>query len=114
MADAAMARIQADPHLKELLASLRGRLDALGSYEMQARKSSLHFVRGTGFLSVRAVAGGLLLTIVSNARIDGARVRSSGQASEHRTHNEVVVSDVNDFDDELDGWLGMAYALAGG
>lgn len=116
MGDSAFSRIQNLELLHELYDALTARLDALGSYEVQHRKSSLHVVRDSGaaFLAVHPRADGLLLDIVTDAPLTGALGDGSRVAAVHdlpggRTRSEVLLTGLDDVDDELAGWLATAY-----
>jgi hypothetical protein len=113
MGDSAYSRITSSPLLRELYRELLDLLDPLGNYEVQTKKSALHITHGPGFLGVQARDDGLLLTIVTDAALDGDRVRRTERVAAGLAHNEVLVTVSADFDDELAGWLAAAYRRAG-
>lgn len=94
MSDSAYARIQQTPALRELYELLLARLDALGPFEVEHRKSGVHLVAGTGFLAVRPAADGLAVSFA------GAVQR------------EVILRAATDLD-EIAGPLVAAYRAAG-
>jgi hypothetical protein len=109
MSDSAYGRIQGDPVLSALYQQLLRTLNALGEYDVETKKSSLHITHGAAFLGVHARTNGLLLNIVTDSPLIGDRVRKVEQLSARRCHNEVLVTDSAEFDAELAGWLREAY-----
>jgi len=96
---------------RTIYAALLEAIDELGPYEVEAKKTSLHLSRGRAFLGVHPRSTGLLLNVVTTTALDSPRVRRSEQISANRCHNEVLLTSVDDVDDELRDWIGQAYAL---
>lgn len=111
MVSDASAMISGREPSRTIYASLLEAIDALGPYEVEAKKTSLHISHGRAFLGVHPRAAGLLLNVVTTAALDSPRIRKSEQVSANRCHNEVLLASADDVDDELRGWIGQAYAL---
>lgn len=87
-------------------------LDALGDFQVEEKKASLHVVAGkAAFLGVHPRKEGLRLNLVLARALSGGRVAKAEQVSKARFHNELDVRTVEDFDDELVEWLREAYEL---
>jgi hypothetical protein len=107
----ALDLIDRRPASKDAYAALLAVLDGMGPYQLEAKRSSLHFTRGRAFLGVHPRATGLLLNLVTTAPLTSSRVRRAEQISANRCHNEVLVTGSSDIDDELTGWITDAYRL---
>ena len=108
----ALATIAARPASAAVYAQLIDGLRALGEYGIEAKQGSVHITRGSAFLGVHPRSKGLVLNIVSDAPITSARVRRSEQLSPRRSHNEVLVTEPAQLDEELWGWIRDAYRRA--
>lgn len=87
-------------------------LNTLGPFQIEEKKTSLHLVAGkAAFLGVHPRKEGLRLNLVLARPLSGGRLAKTEQVSKARFHNEVDVRTVEDFDDELTGWLKEAYEL---
>ena len=111
MSDAAWPRIAADPGLLALYGALTAALDRLGPYEVQHRKAAVHVVRpdGTGVLSTHPDRDGLALTLVLDRSVGSPRMVTAQQVSPGLWHHRLRIGSVTDVDDELCGWLEVAY-----
>ena len=109
----ALDTINASGSGRQVYAALIGLLDSVGPYQVDAEPSALHITHGPAFLDVRPRPDGLLLSIVTSAPLAGDRIRRSEQVSANRWHNEVVVPDPDEVDDEVAAWIGAAYTLTG-
>jgi hypothetical protein len=94
-----------------LYAGLIASLDAIGRYEVEVKKTSLHITHGRAFLGVHPRRDDLLLNIVTQEPLDGPRIKRSARLSANRFHNETIVTSTDDLDGELLGWLKSAYDL---
>jgi hypothetical protein len=97
---------------RAVYAALVEALDALGTYQVETKKTSLHVTRDRAFLGVHPRSTGLLLNIVTTSALDSPRVRKTERISANRCHNEVLLASADDVDDEVRAWIGQAYALA--
>jgi hypothetical protein len=86
---------------------------ALGPFEEDPKKTSIHLVRRTAFAGVATRKDALVLTLKSDRNIDDARIHKAEQASANRWHLEVRLSSAKDVDAKVRTWLRNAYALAG-
>ncbi len=91
--------------------ALVDRLEGVGAFKTEVKKTSLHLVRERAFLGVHPRATGLLLNIVTSSPIKSDRIHKADQVSRNRCHNEVRIDDVDQIDDELVNWIGDAYRL---
>lgn len=85
----------------------------IGAFDVETKKTSLHFVRGSAFAGVHPKKSWLDVTIRTDAPLTGPRVRSQEQVSKNRWHQDVRLSGPRDVDAELKRWLRAAYDLAG-
>lgn len=107
----ALEKITASPVLGQLYKALCTNLDHLGEYEVEVKKTSLHITHSRAFLGVHPRKDSLLLNIVTSAPLNSARLHKVDRVSANRYHNEVIISDTQQFDTELSEWLGQAYSL---
>lgn len=95
-----------------LIAALR----PIGTVGEEPKKASIHLMAGDGpsFAGVHPQKMKLLLNIRTDNAIPSPRIRKIEQVSKSRFHNEVLLADAGDIDEELVSWLGRAYDLAAG
>ncbi|MBI1756628.1 MAG: hypothetical protein HYR64_05925 [Fimbriimonas ginsengisoli] len=83
--------VNANAAAAEAYQALVAALASFGPYEVEEKKTSLHFVAGGGsFLGVHPRKDGLRLTIVLARRL-GERVVKAEQVSKNRFHNELDI-----------------------
>ncbi len=116
-ADAALEALFAgrQPVVRETYERLAATIGGFGPVAAEAKKTSIHLVAGadgSAFAGVHPRKTALLHTIRTAAPLAGPRVRRVDQVSKHRFHNDVLLADPGEVDDELLGWLQAAYALA--
>jgi hypothetical protein len=87
--------------------------DALGSYEVKEKTTSLHITRGRAFAGVHPRAKGVILNLVLDEPLEHARVRKSEQVSKSRHHVEFMLERPVDVDEWLVKRISRAYELAG-
>ena len=75
-------------------------LRAIGEFQVEVKKTSIHLVRKSAFAGVHPQAQHLLLTI-----------KAAAPVSKNRWHLEVNLTVAGEIDSELMGWLREAYAL---
>lgn len=92
---------------KQLLAAIK----PIGPYREEIKKTSIHLVRKSAFAGVHPRSQHLLLTIKSENPIPSPRVTKAEQVSRNRWHLDVKLSNIEEIDHELLGWLRQAYDL---
>lgn len=97
----------------EIYEALLGRIAQLGPHEAQVKATSIHLARRSAFAGVHPRRNGLLLVIRTATPIESDRIRKLERVSANRWHNELVIQDLADVDDELLQWVGAAYELSG-
>ena len=93
---------------KRLLATVR----AIGPFEEDPKKTSIHLTRRSAFAGVATRKSALILTIKSATDIKSPRIFKREQASANRWHLEVRLEDPKQIDAELKSWLKAAMELA--
>ena len=86
-------------------------LHALGPFEVEPKKTSIHLVRTVGFAGVHPRKSYLILNLRTASALTSPRITKSEHVSKNRFHNEVKLTSPHDIDEELLGWLKEAYAL---
>ena len=86
-------------------------LHALGPFQEEPKKTSIHLVHTSGFAGIHPRKSFLYLNLRMDRPLQGERVAKSEQVSKNRYHNEVKVTAPDDVDGELIEWLKEAYAL---
>lgn len=107
----ALKKIQSNAITARLYASLLEKLEQIGEYEVEVKQTSLHITNGRAFLGVHPRKDALLLNIVTSEPIASERLKKTERVSANRYHNELIVDDVQQYDDELINWLSSAYHL---
>ena len=87
-------------------------LRALGPFEEQPKKTSIHLAHGTGFAGIHPRKTALVLNLRLDRALEGPRISKSEQVSRNRYHNEVKLTSPDDVDAELITWLREAYSLS--
>lgn len=102
---------RATPAAQELYRDLIGVIRALGPFEEELKKTSVHLVRGSAFAGVQFRRDHLVVTIKSEAPIRSQRLTKFEQVSKNRWHSQVRLSSPEDIDSQLSEWLRAAYDL---
>jgi hypothetical protein len=84
----------------------------LGPVTEEAKKTSIHLVRGKAFAGVATRRSSLILTLKSAKDVRSARIIKREQASTNRWHLEVRLDDPAQVDGQLTRWIAAAYELA--
>ena len=84
---------------------------AVGPFQEEPKKTSLHLVHTVGFAGVHPRKSYLLLNLRTDHAIESQRISKTEQVSKSRFHNEVKLTSPSDVDEELLGWLKDAYEL---
>ena len=93
--------------------ALRGRIARLGPVEELVEANSIPLVRRSAFAGVHPRQGGLLLVIRTATPIESNRIRKVERVSANRWHNELLIQDLADVDDQVLEWVATAYELGG-
>ena|ERR1041385_1303956 len=101
------------PHVRAIYDALLRASRALGPFEEEPKKTSIHLARKSAFAGVATRKDAVILTIKASSDIDDPRVTKHEQASANRWHLEVRLSEPKDVDAQLKRWLKAAYELAG-
>ena len=99
------------PESQSVYRALVKAFDALGPYEVEEKKTSVHITRGRAFAGVHPRATGVLLSLVLDAPVAHARVRKCEQLSAHRYHIDVLLERPAEVDPWLTKRIAEAYAL---
>jgi hypothetical protein len=109
-----------EPHFAGKADAVRETYDAilhyarqLGTFEEQAKKTSIHLARRAAFAGVATRKDALILTIKSNANVSDSRIHKIEQVSANRWHLEVRLTAPDQVDAQVREWLKVAYQLAG-
>ena len=101
-----------DPVVRALYDAVLTALAALGPCTIEAKKTSIHLVRGSAFAGVHPRKTYLDLNLRLDRALAGPRIAKSEQVSKNRWHNDIRLEAPDQIDAELRGWLQEAYALA--
>ena len=101
-----------DPGVRQCYERILDLARALGTFEEDPKKTSIHLVRTTAFAGIATRKQRLILTIKADADIMSPRVKKSERTSANRWHIEIPVEKPTDIDQEIAGWLKNAYALS--
>jgi hypothetical protein len=93
---------------EQLLAAAR----AIGPFEVEPKKTSIHLTRKSAFAGVATRKDALILTIKSSSDIRSPRIVKREQTSANRWHLEVRLERPSNVDRELKAWLEDAMALS--
>ena len=102
---ASPARLRSD---QELLA----RIQPIGPFREEIKKTSIRLIRGVAFAGVHPRKQHVLVTIGSAKPIQSARIARAEQVSMSRWHLDVKLAGSQEMDEELLGWLRQAYELS--
>jgi hypothetical protein len=112
--DDALTRIESNPSSASLYKRLITLVEEIGDFDIEVKKTSLHVVHGRAFVGIHPRKDGLLLNLVTVEPLLSERLRKTEQVSANRYHNELLITDDADIDDELQAWLKLAYLLTEG
>lgn len=106
---------RSEPVAEWIFRCLLGALAPYGPVRIEPKATCLHLCgRKSAFAGIHPRRAGVLLTIRSAAPIDSPRVRKAERASANRAHNDILLSDPAEVDDELAEWLAEGLKLSGG
>jgi len=100
-----------DENVQAIYTRLREALSALGPFQEEPKKTSIHLVRNAGFAGVHPRKSYLYLNLRTDYPIDNPRIAKTEQVSKNRFHNELKLNSPDEVDEELIGWLKDAYTL---
>ncbi len=100
-----------EPIVRELFDLLLGRLERLGPFETETKKTSVHLTRRAAFLGVHPKKRYLEINIVSSRPLDASRGYKVEAVSKNRFHNRVRIEQPADLTAELMRDIEAAYQL---
>ena len=113
--EAAALFARCDPVAAWIYRCLLGAVAPYGPIRVETKRTCLHLCGArSAFAGVHPRRAGVLLTIRSAAPIDSPRVRKSERVSASRAHNDLLLTDPAEVDEELAAWLGEGLRLSGG
>lgn len=100
------------PAVRQIYDRILAVAETFGPVDEDPKKTSIHLNRRTAFAGVATRKDSLILTLKAAHDIHSPRVSKHEQASAHRWHLEVKLTDPAEVDAELGGWLKDAYELS--
>ncbi len=100
-----------DPQVQAIYKQLLDAIRPLGPFTAEAKKTSIHLVRSSGFAGVHPRNSYLYLNLRLDQPLAGPRIAKTEQVSKNRWHNEIRLNTPNQIDAELPAWLHAAYIL---
>ena len=101
------------PHVRPIYDALLRAARALGPFEEEPKKTSIHLARKSAFAGVATRKDAVILTIKSSSDIDDPRVTKHERASANRWHLEIRLREPKEVDAKLERWLKTAYEMSG-
>jgi hypothetical protein len=101
-----------DPKVRALYDLLLATVRAFGEVVEDPKKTSIHLNRRTAFAGVATRKEAIVLTVKASRDIASPRVIKREQASAHRWHLEVRLTDPAQVDYQIATWLGRAIELS--
>lgn len=101
-----------EPVVRQIYDCLVSKLSEIGAVHVDPKKTSIHLNHTSALAGVATRKSYLLLNIKSAHKIDSPRFHKAERLSASRYHQEIKLAQVADVDDELIGWLRVAYALS--
>jgi len=95
-----------------LYQELLARIQPMGRFREEIKKTSIHPIRGVAFAGVHPRKQHVLVTIGSAKPIQSARIARAEQVSKSCWHPDVKLAGSQEIDEELLGWLRQAYELS--
>jgi predicted DNA-binding protein (MmcQ/YjbR family) len=99
-------------HVRRIYDTIVKASSALGPFEQDPKKTSIHLNRRTAFAGVQTRKDALILTLKSDRAIRHRRVHKMEQTSAKRWHFDVRLASPEEVDDQIRQWLRAAYELA--
>ncbi len=113
--EAAALFARSEPVAEWIYRCLLGALAPYGPIRVETKRTCLHLCGArSAFAGIHPRRAGVLLTIRTTAPIESPRVRKSEAVTPNRAHNDLLLTDPAEVDDELAGWLGEGLRLGGG
>jgi hypothetical protein len=99
------------PKVARVYERLIRELQQFGPVRIEPKKTSIHLINRFGFAGVYTRKEYINLEVHLNYQLNGKRISKAEQASANRFHHTIKLSDPEDIDAELLGWLKQAYDL---
>lgn len=100
------------PRVRDIYDRLVQTAERFGPVTQDPKKTSIHLARRTAFAGVATRRDAIILTLKSPSDIRSPRIVRREQASAHRWHLEVRLTDPAQVDDQIATWLGRAIELS--
>ena len=97
----------------ELCAKLLTPVSAIGPFQEEVKKTSIHLVRDSAFLGVHPRKHHLLITVKSDRAVESSRIVKAEQISKNRWHLDLKIAHASEIDEEFMRRVRAAYALCG-
>ena len=98
--------------VREIYDRLVQTAEQFGPVTQDPKKTSIHLARRTAFAGIATRRDAIILTLKSKSDIRSPRISKREQASAHRWHLEVKLTDPAQVDRQIATWLGRAIALS--
>ena len=112
MAQVAEVLSKSEPNVLATYDAILEFIETLGPCKADAKKTSIHLVRETGFAGVHPRRAHLILNLrLGRSLTNGSRWKSE-QVSKYRWHHETRLDSPDDVDSEIRALLEEAYGLS--
>jgi hypothetical protein len=101
-----------DPVVQDIYERLLEVIRPMGPFTAEAKKSSIHLVRTSGFAGVHPRKSYLYLNLRLDHPLASDRAAKVEQVSRNRWHNEIRLDSPDQIDNDLREWLSAAYSLS--
>jgi hypothetical protein len=99
-------------HVREIYDRLVAMAAGFGPVRQDPKKTSIHLARRTAFAGIATRRDAVILTLKSASDIRSPRIIKREQASAHRWHVEVKLTDPKQVDGQIAKWLERAIELS--
>lgn len=101
------------PVVREIYDTIVAAASELGPVEQDPKKTSIHLNRKTAFAGIQTRRQFLILTVKATDDIASPRISKHEQTSPHRWHHEIKITNADEIDSQIIGWLKDSYDLSG-
>lgn len=101
-----------DPLVRNIYDRVLNAVRQIGPVVEEAKRTSIHLVNKSALAGVATRKKYLILTIKSDRKLTGSRIRKAERVSTNRVYHEVVLCSPEEVDTELIAWLRAAHALS--
>jgi hypothetical protein len=100
-----------EPIVSELYELLLSKLESIGTYDEETKKTSIHLTKRAAFLGVHPKKTYLELNVVSDCPLEAKRGYRTEQVSKNRFHNRIRIEKPGDLDQRLMKDIASGYRL---